>query len=204
MHHSFSLWSLDPNKWRSNLSNNLHKLQSILVIPLQHFLHFSTNSSDRLGLVTLLSFSTRCLWALGGSLAVVRSYALGCEPLVTGYLAMGLTIRSSHKQELSSVYQFIDVLYSLCIYEALRHWSLSSFFYCQSVPLSLSLSLSFSPALYLCRAICTKLVTIWLATVGRCYYWSHTSVRSVRLYTGECVVDSSTGLWDRAVLLYPV
>ena len=58
---------------------------------------------------------------LGGSLAVVRSYALGCEPLLTGNLAMGLTIRSSHKQELSSVYQFIDVLYSLCIYEALRH-----------------------------------------------------------------------------------
>ena len=58
---------------------------------------------------------------LGGSLAVVCSYALGCEPLVTGNLAMGLTIRSSHKQELSSVYQFIDVLYSLCIYEALRH-----------------------------------------------------------------------------------
>ena len=58
---------------------------------------------------------------LGGSLAVVRSYALGCEPLVTGNLAMGLTIRSSHKQELSSVYQFIDVLYSLCIYEALQH-----------------------------------------------------------------------------------
>ena len=54
-------------------------------------------------------------------LSVVRSYALGCEPLVTGNLAMGLTIRSSHKQELSSVYQFIDVLYSLCIYEALRH-----------------------------------------------------------------------------------
>ena len=58
---------------------------------------------------------------MGGSLAVVRSYAPGCEPLVTGNLAMGLTIRSSHKQELSSVYQFIDVLYSLCIYEALRH-----------------------------------------------------------------------------------
>ena len=58
---------------------------------------------------------------LGGSLVVVCSYALGCEPLVTGNLAMGLTIRSSHKQELSSVYQFIDVLYSLCIYEALRH-----------------------------------------------------------------------------------
>ena len=58
---------------------------------------------------------------LGSSLAVVRSYALGCEPLVTGNLAMGLTIRSSHKQEFSSVYQFIDVLYSLCIYEALRH-----------------------------------------------------------------------------------
>ena len=54
-------------------------------------------------------------------LAVVRNYALGYEPLVTGNLAMGLTIRSSHKQELSSVYQFIDVLYSLCIYEALRH-----------------------------------------------------------------------------------
>ena len=58
---------------------------------------------------------------LGSSLAVVRNYALGYEPLVTGYLAMGLTIHSSHKQELSSVYQFIDVLYSLCIYEALRH-----------------------------------------------------------------------------------
>ena len=54
-------------------------------------------------------------------LSVVHSYAPGCEPLVTGNLAMGLTIRSSHKQELSSVYQFIDVLYSLCIYEALRH-----------------------------------------------------------------------------------
>ena len=53
-------------------------------------------------------FSTK----MGGSLAVVRSYALGCEPLVTGNLAMGVTIRSSHKQELSSVYQFIDVLYS--------------------------------------------------------------------------------------------
>ena len=58
---------------------------------------------------------------LGGSLSVVRSYAPGCEPLVTGNLVMGLTIRSSHKQELSSVYQFIDVLYSLCIYEDLRH-----------------------------------------------------------------------------------
>ena len=54
-------------------------------------------------------------------LSVVRGYSVGCEPLVTGNLAMGLTIRSSHKQELSSVYQFIDVLYSLCIYEALRH-----------------------------------------------------------------------------------
>ena len=63
--------------------------------------------------------------SVGGSLAVVRSYAPGCEPLVTGNLAMGLTIRSSHKQELSSVYQFIDVLYSLCIYEALQHLSLS-------------------------------------------------------------------------------
>ena len=58
---------------------------------------------------------------VGGSLVVVRNYVLGYEPLVTGNLAMGLTIRSSHKQELSSVYQFIDVLYSLCIYEALRH-----------------------------------------------------------------------------------
>ena len=94
---------------------------------------------------------------MGGSLAVVRSYALGCEPLVTGNLAMGLTIRSSHKQELSSVYQFIDVLYSLCIYEALRHLSLSSFFSCSPrAPSSLSLSL----ALYLCRAIYTKLVAI--------------------------------------------
>ena len=75
---------------------------------------------------------------MGGSLAAVRSYALGCEPLVTGYLAMGLTIRSSHKQELSSVYQFIDVLYSLCIYEALRHLSLSSFFFSSSSSCSLS------------------------------------------------------------------
>ena len=107
---------------------------------------------------------------------------------------MGLTIRSSHKQELSSVYQFIDVLYSLCIYEALRHWSLSCL-------LLLRVS-RFSSALYLCRAIYTKLVAIWLATIGRCYYWSHTSARSVRLYTGECVVDSSTGLWDRACWLY--
>ena len=71
--------------------------------------------------------------AVGGSLAIVRSYAPGCEPLVTGNLAMGLTIRSSHKQELSSVYQFIDVLYSLCIYEALRHSSLSSLFCSLSV-----------------------------------------------------------------------
>ena len=37
-----------------------------------------------------------------------------------------------------------------------------------------------------------------MATIGRCYYWSHTLARSMRLYTGECVVDSSTGLWDRA------
>ena len=37
-----------------------------------------------------------------------------------------------------------------------------------------------------------------MVTIGRRYYWSHTSGRSVRLYTGECVVDSSTGLWDRA------
>ena len=54
------------------------------------------------------------------------------------------------------------------------------------------------PRTVLCRAIYTKLVAIWLATIGRRYYWSHTSARSVRLYTGECVVDSSTGLWDRA------
>ena len=40
-----------------------------------------------------------------------------------------------------------------------------------------------------------------MATTGRCYYWSHTSARSVRLYTGECVVDSSMGLWDRAITL---
>ena len=69
-----------------------------------------------------MDFQSRILARMvGGSLAVVRSYTLGCEPLVTGNLAMGLTIRSSHKQELSSVYQFIDVLYSLCIYEALWH-----------------------------------------------------------------------------------
>ena len=77
---------------------------------------------DRLcrGRTFLLTIKT-----MRGSLSVARSHAPGCEPLVTGNLAMGLTIRSSHKQELSSVYQFIDVLYSLCIYEALRHWSLS-------------------------------------------------------------------------------
>ena len=81
------------------------------------------NQGNRLP-CSLPGFSTK----MGGSLAVVRSYALGCEPLVTGNLVMGLTIHSSHKQELSSVYQFIDVLYSLCIYEALRHLSLSSLF----------------------------------------------------------------------------
>ena len=116
---------------------------------------------------------------------------------------MGLTIRSSHKQELSLVYQFIDVLYSLCIYEALRHWSLSCsllrvFSVLSSCSLWRSRLLLIYPALYLCRAIYTKLVALWLAMIGRCYYWSHTSGRSVRLYTGECVVDSSTGLWDRA------
>ena len=113
---------------------------------------------------------------------------------------MGLTIRSSHKQELSSVYQFIDVLYSLRIYEALRHWSLSCLLLLLQFRMLSSCSCSVwrSLALYLCRAIYTKLVVIWLATIGRCYYWSHTSARSVRLYTGECVVDSSTGLWDRA------
>ena len=77
------------------------------------------NSFTRFATVTTLLSTV--VNNLGGSLAVVRSYTLGCEPLVTGNLAMGLTIRSSHKQELSSVYQFIDVLYSLCIYEALRH-----------------------------------------------------------------------------------
>ena len=82
----------------------------------------------------------KAIYKVGGSLAVVRSYALGCEPLVTGNLAMGLTIRSSHKQELSSVYQFIDVLYSLCIYEALQHLSLSSFFSCSPRALLLALS----------------------------------------------------------------
>ena len=50
----------------------------------------------------------------------------------------------------------------------------------------------------LCKGIYTKLAVIRLATIGRRYYWSHTSARSVGLYTGECVVDSSTGLWDRA------
>ena len=139
---------------------------------------------------------------LRGSLAVVCSYAPGCEPLVTGNLAMGLTIRSSHKQELSSIYQFIDVLYSLCIYEALRHWSLSCPLLRVFSVLVVSSSLFFRTVL--CRAIYTRLVAIRLATIGRRYYWSHTSGRSVRLYTGECVVDSSTGLWDRAVLLYPV
>ena len=100
---------------------------------------------------------------MGGSLLVVRSYAPGCEPLVTGNLTMGLTIRSSHKQELSSVYQFIDVLYCLCIYEALRHRSLSGLLLLTprvhecSLVLSLDLVLS---ALYLCRAIYTKLVAI--------------------------------------------
>ena len=151
-------------------------------------------------------------YLVGGSLAVVCSYAPGCEPLVTGDLAMGLTIRSSHKQELSSVYQFIDVLYSLCIYEALRHWSLSCsllrvFSVLSSCSLWRSLRVSVSVCLsrtVLCKGIYTKLAVIRLATIGRRYYWSHTSGRSVRLYTGECVVDSSTGLWDRAVLLYPV
>ena len=50
---------------------------------------------------------------LGGSLAVVRSYALGCEPLVTGNLAMGLAICSSHKQELSSCEQGRDAYWTV-------------------------------------------------------------------------------------------
>ena len=35
------------------------------------------------------------------------------EPLCTDDLSMGLTIRSNYEQEISSVYQFIDVLYNL-------------------------------------------------------------------------------------------
>ena len=35
------------------------------------------------------------------------------EPLCTDDLSMGLTIRSIYEQEISSVYQFIDVLYNL-------------------------------------------------------------------------------------------
>ena len=81
----------------------------------------TTTSANANVAATAISDDGYAYWSMGGSLAVVRSYAPGCEPLVTGNLAMGLTIRSSHKQELSSVYQFIDVLYSLCIYEALRH-----------------------------------------------------------------------------------
>ena len=33
-----------------------------------------------------------------------------------------------------------------------------------------------------------------MAIIGDCSYWPYTSGRSVRLYTNECVVDSSTGL----------
>ena len=41
------------------------------------------------------------------------------EPLCTNNLSMGLTIGSRYKQELSSVYQFIDVLYNLRSWVAL-------------------------------------------------------------------------------------
>ena len=35
------------------------------------------------------------------------------RPQCTNDLSMGLTIRSNYKQELSSIYQFIDVLHNL-------------------------------------------------------------------------------------------
>ena len=41
------------------------------------------------------------------------------EPLCADDLSMGLTIRSNYKQEISSVYQFIDVLYNLRSWVAL-------------------------------------------------------------------------------------
>ena len=41
------------------------------------------------------------------------------EPLCTDDLSMGLTIRSDYEQEISSVYQFIDVLYNLRSWVAL-------------------------------------------------------------------------------------
>ena len=34
--------------------------------------------------------------------------------------------------------------------------------------------------------------------LGDCGYWPYTLGRSVGLYTGECVVNSSMGLWDHA------
>ena len=58
---------------------------------------------------------------------------------------------------------------------------------------ALSCSLNYYCRTVLCRAIYTKLVAIRLATIGRRYHWSHTSGRSVRLYTGECVVGQQHG-----------
>ena len=49
-----------------------------------------------------------------GSQVRLRLYtALAGRPQSTDDLSMGLTISSKYKQEISSVYQFIDVLYNL-------------------------------------------------------------------------------------------
>ena len=49
-----------------------------------------------------------------GSQMRLRLYtALAGRPQCTDDLSMGLTIGSKYEQEISSVYQFIDVLYNL-------------------------------------------------------------------------------------------
>ena len=56
-----------------------------------------------------------CRAAARVSDAAETAYCFGqLKPQCTDDLSMGLRIRSNDKQEMSSVYQFFDVLYNLC------------------------------------------------------------------------------------------
>ena len=58
----------------------------------------------------MLVDSEAAAWVTG---AAETRLLLVAEPLCTDDFSMGLTIRSNYEQEISSVYQFIDVLYNL-------------------------------------------------------------------------------------------
>ena len=81
-----------------------------------------------------------------------------------------------HKQELSSVYQFIGVLYNL-------QWLLSS----SDDELTECLwPWSLTVCTVLCSALSTHRTWLLLATAHECSYWPRTSVSSVRLWTLVC------------------